>query len=127
MESIELQLPELELPQSIAALYTKAAHGLAAELFFVRNTAIPTQPNWQHNCGHTFPWRGVRGSVGGPTVKFLAAALALHVMSRAQLRELIVLFVVSSTLTLAVFFLALLLLPFETFTPFSFPRFPGFF
>jgi hypothetical protein len=51
-------------------------------------------------------------------VKFLTAALALHVMSRAQLRELVVLFVVSSALTLAVFFLALLLLPFETFTPF---------
>jgi hypothetical protein len=60
-------------------------------------------------------------------VKFLAAALALHVMSRAQLRELMVLFVVCSTLTLAVFFLALFLLPFETFTPFPFPRFPGFF
>jgi hypothetical protein len=50
-------------------------------------------------------------------VKFLAAALVLHVMSRAQLRELMVLFVVASALTLAVFFLALLLLPFETFTP----------
>jgi hypothetical protein len=65
--------------------------------------------------------------VGGPTVEFLAAALALHVMSRAQLTELMVLFVVGSALTLAVFFLALLLLPFETFNPFSFPRFPGFF
>ena len=60
-------------------------------------------------------------------MKFLTASLALQVMSRAQLRELMVLFVVSSTLTLAVFFLALLLLPFETFNPFSFPRFPGFF
>ena len=60
-------------------------------------------------------------------MKFLAPALVLHVMSRAQLREFMVLFVVGSTLTLAVFFLALLLLPFETFTPFSFPRFPGFF
>ena len=61
-------------------------------------------------------------------MKFLAAALALHViMSRGQLRELTVLFVVGSTLTLAVFFLALFLLPFETFNPFSFPRFPGFF
>jgi hypothetical protein len=48
-------------------------------------------------------------------------------MSRAQLRELMVLFVVGSTLTLAVFFLALWLLPFERFPPFSFPRFPGFF
>jgi len=38
-----------------------------------------------------------------------------------------VLFVVGSALTLAVFFLALFLLPFETFTPFPFPRFPGFF
>jgi uncharacterized protein involved in response to NO len=74
-----------------------------------------------------FPWRGVQGSVGGPTVKFLAAALGLHVMSRAQLRELMVPCVVGSALTLAVFFLALLLLPFETFTPFPFPRFPGFF
>jgi hypothetical protein len=55
------------------------------------------------------------------------AALALHVMSRAQLRELVVLFAVGSALTLAVFFLALWLLPFETFTPFPFPRFPGFF
>jgi hypothetical protein len=60
-------------------------------------------------------------------VKFLAAGLMLHVMSRAQIRELMVLFVVGSTLTLAVFFLALLLLPFETFTPSPFPRFSGFF
>jgi hypothetical protein len=51
----------------------------------------------------------------------------LHVMSCVQLRELMVLFVVGSALTLAVFFLALLLLPFETFTPVPFPRFPGFF
>jgi hypothetical protein len=35
----------------------------------------------------------------------------LHVMSRARLRELMVLFVVGSALTLAVFFLALFLLP----------------
>ena len=60
-------------------------------------------------------------------MKFLAAALVLHVMSRAQLRELMVLCAVGSALTLAVFFLALWLLPFETFTPFPFPRFPGFF
>jgi len=60
-------------------------------------------------------------------VKFLAIALVLYVMSRAQLRELMVLCVVGSALTLAVFFLALLLLPFETFTPVPFPRFPGFF
>jgi hypothetical protein len=48
-------------------------------------------------------------------------------MSHAQLRELVVLFAISSALTLAVFFLALLLLPFETFTPFPFPRFPALF
>jgi hypothetical protein len=54
-------------------------------------------------------------------------ALALHVMSRARLKELVVLFAIGSALTLAVFFLALWLLPFETFTPFPFPRFPGFF
>jgi hypothetical protein len=60
-------------------------------------------------------------------VKFLAVALVLYVMSRPQLSELMVLFVIGSALTLAVFFLALLLLPFETFTPFPFPRFPGFF
>jgi hypothetical protein len=48
-------------------------------------------------------------------------------MSRAQLRELMALFLVGSALTLAVFFLALLLLPFETFRPVPFPRFPGFF
>ena len=59
-------------------------------------------------------------------MKFLAAALALHVMSRAQLTELMVLFVVGSALTLAVFFLALWLLPFERFPPFSSPRSPGF-
>jgi len=53
--------------------------------------------------------------------------LALHIMSRARLRELVVLFAISSALTLAVFFLALWLLPIETFTPFPFPRFPGFF
>ncbi len=52
--------------------------------------------------------------------------LALRVMSRAQLRELLVLFAVCSALTVAVFFLALWLLPFERFPPFSFPRFPGF-
>ena len=57
-------------------------------------------------------------------MKFLAAALALHVMSRAP-TELMVLFVVGSALTLAVFFLALWLLPFERFPPFSSPRFPG--
>jgi hypothetical protein len=68
-----------------------------------------------------------QGAAGTPTVKFLAAALVLHVMSRAQLRELMVLCAVGSALTLAVFFLALWLLPFETFTPFPFPRFPGFF
>jgi len=66
-------------------------------------------------------------ALGGPTVKFLAAALVLHIMSRVQLREFMALFVVGWALTLAVFFLALLLLPFETFTPFPFPRFPGFF
>jgi hypothetical protein len=37
------------------------------------------------------------------------------------------LFVIGSALTVAAFFLALWLLPIETFTPFSFPRFPGFF
>jgi hypothetical protein len=45
----------------------------------------------------------------------------LLVMDRARLRELIVLLVIGSALTLAVFFLALWLLPFETFTPFPFP------
>ena len=51
-------------------------------------------------------------------MKFLAAPLALHVMSRTQLRELMVLFVVGSALTLAVFFLALWLMPEQPFTPF---------
>ena len=44
---------------------------------------------------------------------------------RARLRELVVLFGIGSVVSLAVFFLALWLLPFETFTPFPFPRFPG--
>jgi hypothetical protein len=35
-----------------------------------------------------------------------------------------VLFVVGSALTIAVFFLALWLLPLQPFTPFLFPRFP---
>jgi len=48
-------------------------------------------------------------------------------MSRAQVRELMLLFVIGSALTVAVFFLALWLLPFETFTPFPFPRFPALF
>jgi hypothetical protein len=47
-------------------------------------------------------------------------ALMLYVMSRAQLREFMVLFVVGSALTVAVFFLAHWLLPFQTFTPFPF-------
>jgi len=46
-------------------------------------------------------------------------------MSRAQVRELMLLFVIGSALTVAVFFLALWLLPFETFTRFPVPRFPG--
>jgi hypothetical protein len=48
-------------------------------------------------------------------------------MSRAQLRELMALFVAGSALTLPVVLLALWLLLFETFTPFPFQRFPGFF
>jgi hypothetical protein len=40
---------------------------------------------------------------------------------RARLRELVVLFGIGSVVSLAVFFLALWLLPFETFTPFPFP------
>jgi len=46
-------------------------------------------------------------------------------MSRAQLRELTLLFVICSALTVAVFFLALWLLPFETFARFPVLRFPG--
>ena len=84
------------------------------------------EPNSEHNLNRIISAAWDRGNLG-PTVKFLTAALLLHVMSRAQLKELMMLFVVSSALTLAVFFLALLLLPFETFTPFPFPRFPGFF
>jgi len=45
---------------------------------------------------------------------------------RARLRELVVLFGIGSVVSLAVLLLALWLLPFETFTPFPFPRFPGF-
>jgi hypothetical protein len=45
-------------------------------------------------------------------------------MSPDRLRELILLLAIGSALTLAVFFLALWLLPFEAFTPFPFPRFP---
>ena len=101
--------------------------GAIAELFFPR--ASRYRRSLIRNIIEVTPFCGVGfGAVlGGPTVKS-HASLALHViMSRGQLRELTVLFVVGSTLTLAVFFLALLLLPFETFNPFSFPRFPGFF
>jgi hypothetical protein len=52
------------------------------------------------------------------------SALALHLMSRAQLREFMALFVIGSALTAAVFFLALWLLPDQPFTTFLFPRFP---
>jgi hypothetical protein len=45
---------------------------------------------------------------------------------RARLRELVLLFGIGSVVTLAAFFLALWVLRFETFTPFPFPRFPGF-
>jgi hypothetical protein len=51
----------------------------------------------------------------------------LYPRFRARLRELVVLFGIGSVVTLAVFFLALWLLPSETFTPFPFPRFPGVF
>jgi len=47
-------------------------------------------------------------------------------MSHAQLREIGVLFAVCSALTLAVFSLALWLLPFEIVLPSSFPKFPAF-
>ena len=51
-------------------------------------------------------------------------ALMLHVMGRAQLREFMALFVIGSALTVAVFFVALWLLPDQPFTPFLLPRFP---
>jgi len=48
------------------------------------------QPNSQHNCGHTFSWRGVRGNVGGPTGKFLAAtALSSRGLQRLVYEHLI--------------------------------------
>ena len=55
-----------------------------------------------------------------------ARILRLLVMDRGRLRELIVLFVIGSALTLAVFFLALWLLPFETLPRFPSRDFPGF-
>ena len=45
---------------------------------------------------------------------------------RAQIREFVVLFGIGSVVSLAAFFLTLWVLRFETFTPFPFPRFPGF-
>jgi len=44
----------------------------------------------------------------------------LHVMSRAQLREFMALFVIGSALTVAMFFLALWLMPEAAIYPFSF-------
>jgi hypothetical protein len=44
----------------------------------------------------------------------------LYVMSRAQLREFMVLFVIGSALTVVVFFLAIWLVPFQAFAPFLF-------
>jgi hypothetical protein len=46
-------------------------------------------------------------------------------VSRAQLKEVMALFVIGSALTVAVFFLALWLLPFDRSPPFSFPKFPA--
>ena len=45
---------------------------------------------------------------------------------RARFRELVVLFGIGSVVSLAAFCLVLWVLRFETFTPFAFPRFPGF-
>jgi hypothetical protein len=53
-------------------------------------------------------------------------ALALHVMSRARLREFVVLCAIGSALTLAVFFLALWLLPFGRLLRFLSRDFLGF-
>ena len=53
--------------------------------------------------------------------------MALRVMSRAKLREVMALFVIGSALTVAVFFLALWLLPDQPFGPFLFQRIPAFF
>jgi type II secretory pathway component PulM len=61
-----------------------------------------------------------------PCLPTKTTKLRVRVMSRAQLRELVMLFAIGSALTLAVFFLTLWLLPFERLPPFSFPRFPGF-
>ena len=48
-------------------------------------------------------------------------------VSRAQLREFMALFVIGSALTVAVFFLALWLLPEQPFTPSLFQRIPALF
>jgi hypothetical protein len=44
--------------------------GPGHRIIFALGIPMTTQPNSQHNRGHTFSWRGVRGSVGGPTVNF---------------------------------------------------------
>ena len=83
---------------------------------FAHRAVIHTNPIWQ--LLYSWCYALVLGSD--------RAALALRVMSRAQIRELVALFAVGSTLTVVVFFLALWLLPFERFPIFSVPRFPGF-
>ena len=55
----------------------------------------------------------------------LGARLCWRCMSGDRLRELILLLAIGSAVTIVVFFLALCLVPFETFTPFPFPRSPG--
>ena len=68
-------------------------------------------------------WHGLGD--GNDVATQLRSPVSVAWRSRVQLRELLVLFAVGWALTLAVFFLALFLLPFETLTPFPFPRFPG--
>src|SRR6266478_2579801 len=64
-----------------------------------------------------------------PLVNWASASLRWRCMSclALGLESLWCCLRLAPALTLAVFFLALWLLPFETFTPFPFPRFHGFF
>jgi len=64
-------------------------------------------------------------SRAGSTIRIKDETEYFYRRFRAPLRELVVLFGIGSVVTLAVFFLTLWLLPFETFSPFPFPRPPG--
>src|SRR5262244_3539793 len=62
-------LDHLERRLAAPAVKREAEEDWASGIIFAGNTAIPSEPNSQHNCGHTLSVAWGSGRVGGPTVR----------------------------------------------------------